>query len=172
MVEQTGIVAEIAGEQHLVLTRAFEVAPRELWRWLTESERLSRWIGHWEGDPATGQVDFYMTAEGEVVDPEHYQITECDPPRRFAGDTSQGEGAWHLWFEIAEKSGGAILRFGQRLEHGEDVGSIGPGWEYYLDRLAAVIVDRNADSVVWEDYFPVLSAGYLQAREASSGSAS
>ncbi len=81
-------------------------------------------------------------------------------PRRFAGDTSQGAGAWHLWFELAEQGGTTTLTFGQRLNAGEDIGSIGPGWEYYLDRMVAVHEGRDAATVVWDDYYPALQDDY------------
>ena len=29
-----------------------------------------------------------------------------------------------------------MLTFGQRLDPGIDLASVGPGWEYYLDRLS------------------------------------
>lgn len=156
----TGTVAKIDGEPNLVILRRFGASPDEVWRELTESERLERWIGRWEGDPKTGHVTFFMTAEGQDVEPEEYTILECDRPRRFAGDTSQGGGSWHLWFELAEQDGDTILTFGQRLNPGEDVGTIGPGWEYYLDRLVAAQAGLDADSVKWDDYFPALQPAY------------
>ena len=52
------------------------------------------------------------------------------------------------------------LRFGQRLGPQDDVGSVGPGWEYYLDRLVAVRDGRDVASIVWDDYFPVLQPYY------------
>lgn len=157
----TGTVAKIDGHPNLVILRRFRATADEVWRELTESERLERWIGRWEGDPKTGHVTFFMTAEGQEPEPEEYTILECDRPRRFAGDTSQGEGSWHLWFELAEETpGDTVLTFGQRLNPGEDVGSIGPGWEYYLDRLVAAQAGLDADDVQWDDYFPALQSPY------------
>jgi uncharacterized protein YndB with AHSA1/START domain len=158
----TGTVTDIDGQPNLVLTRSFAAPAAEMWRELTESDRLERWIGRWEGDPKTGHVVFFMTAEGEEAPPEEYTILECDPPRRFAGDTSQGTGAWHLWFELIEKGTTTVLVFGQRLNPGEDVGSIGPGWEYYLDRLMAAHTGRDADTVAWENYFPAMQPAYQE----------
>jgi uncharacterized protein YndB with AHSA1/START domain len=156
----TGTVTAIDDEPNLVLTRTFAASASRVWRELTDSALLERWIGRWEGDPASGQVDFFMTAEGQDVEAERYTILECDPPRRFAGDTSQGAGNWHLWFELDEQSGTTTLTFGQRLNPGEDVGSIGPGWEYYLDRLVAVHEGRDAATVDWDEYFPALQPEY------------
>ena len=152
----TGTVTDIDGHPNLVLTRTFAAPAAEVWRELTESARLERWIGRWEGDPRTGHVAFFMTAEDEEAPPEEYTILECDPPRRFAGDTSAGTGSWHLWFELVDKGEATLLVFGQRLNPEDEVGSIGPGWEYYLDRLVAVHKGRDAATVPWSAYFPSL----------------
>ena len=85
----TGTVAKIDGHPHLVILRRFRASADEVWRELTESDRLERWIGRWEGDPATGHVTFFMTSESADAAPEEYSILECDRPRRFAGDTSR-----------------------------------------------------------------------------------
>lgn len=156
----TGTVTDIDGHPNLVLTRTFAAPAAEVWRELTESTRLERWIGRWEGDPSTGRVAFFMTSEGEDVAPEEYTILECDPPRRFAGDTSLATGTWHLWFELIDKGAATLLVFGQRLGPEDEIGSIGPGWEYYLDRLVAVQKGRDASSVAWGSYFPAMQPAY------------
>jgi uncharacterized protein YndB with AHSA1/START domain len=157
----TGTVTDIDGHPNLVLTRTFAAPAREVWRELTESSRLERWIGRWEGDPSTGRIAFFMTSEGEDVAPEEYTILECDPPRRFAGDTSAASGSWHLWFELIEKGEATLLVFGQRLNPGEDVGSIGPGWEYYLDRLVAAETGADVGAIDFErDYYPAMQEHY------------
>ena len=32
--------------------------------------------------------------------------------------------------------------------------SVGPGWEYYLDRLVAAETGGDVGSIVWDDYYP------------------
>ncbi|KRA25540.1 hypothetical protein ASD65_14775 [Microbacterium sp. Root61] len=160
MTQIRGTVTRIDGRPNLILTRHFAASAAEIWRELTVSDRLERWIGRWEGDPASGTVDFFMTAESADATAEQYAILECDPPRRFAGDTSMGAGAWHLWFELHEDAAGTTLTFGQRLNPGEDVGSIGPGWEYYLDRLVAAHDGKDVATVAWDDYYPALKDAY------------
>ncbi len=59
----TGTVTDIDGAPNLVLTRTFAARAADVWRELTESARLERWIGRWEGDPKTGHVAFFMTSE-------------------------------------------------------------------------------------------------------------
>ena len=51
--------------------------------------------------------------------------------------------------------------FGQRLNPEDEVGSIGPGWEYYLDRLMAA--HRGPDAGHrrrGSDYFPAMQPAY------------
>ncbi|GAA1956775.1 SRPBCC domain-containing protein [Microbacterium deminutum] len=156
----TGTVTDIGGTPNLVLTRTFAAPAPEVWRELTESARLARWIGRWEGDPKSGHVAFYMTAEDAEAPAEEYTIVECDPPRKFAGDTSAAGGGWHLWFELVPKGEVTTLMFGQRLNPGEDVGSIGPGWEYYLDRLVAAHLGKDVAAIAWDDYFPAMQPAY------------
>lgn len=161
MTDITGTVTKIDGHANLVILRRFAATADEVWRDLTDSALLERWIGRWEGDPCTGHVAFSMTAESEDAAPAEFTIHECDRPRRFAGDTAPDAGGWHLWFELAEDSpGDTVLTFGQRLDVGDDIGSIGPGWEYYLDRLVAARAGVDVATVVWDDYFPALQPAY------------
>ena len=41
-----------------------------------------------------------------------------------------------------------------RLAEPYDATSIGPGWHFYLDRLAAEVARRPVDQV-WDDYAPL-----------------
>src|SRR5690606_13594168 len=58
-----GTVTAIDGKPNLVLTRTFAAPIAQVWAMCTDSGRLERWIGRWEGDPTAGAVDFFMTAE-------------------------------------------------------------------------------------------------------------
>ena len=40
--------------------------------------------------------------------------------------------------------------------------SVGPGWEYYLDRLVAAEAGRDPATLVWDDYYPVLKDAYVE----------
>ena len=68
----------------VVIERTFRAPVRDVWAAVTEPERLvRRWIGTWSGDPASGAVEFRMTAEGEDVAARAVTVHECDPPRRL-----------------------------------------------------------------------------------------
>lgn len=159
--EPTGTLSEGPGGRELQLSRSFTKPLETVWAAVTDSTQLQRWIGRWEGDPASGQVTFLMTAEGEDAPPEECRILECSPPRSLTVETRVGPDVWHLRLELSHDGGITTLLFAQRL--GEDpLGSIGPGWEYYLDRLAAALGGRDAGEVAWDDYYPRLSEHYEQ----------
>jgi uncharacterized protein YndB with AHSA1/START domain len=151
----------------LVVTRTFRAPARDVWASLTEPDRLARWIGRWEGDPSTGRVTFFMTAEGDDVEPEECTITRCEPPHRFAADTAVGDDTWHLAFDLDEAGGVTTLTFRQLLGPADDASSVGPGWEYYLDRLVAARDGRDPDELDWEHYLSSLVDHYRQAAEGS-----
>ena len=38
--------------------------------------------------------------------------------------------------------------------------NIGPGWEYYLDRLVAAETGGDVEAIAWDDYYPAQAAYY------------
>lgn len=154
----TGTVSAGPLGREIQLTREFRAPIDAVWASMTESERLERWIGRWEGDPRTGRVDFFMTAEGEDPPAEEYRIEVCDPPHRFAGRTAVGDDQWQLRFELREQAGITTLLFAQAIVH--EVGEVGPGWEFYLDRLQAALADEDVAAVQWDAYYPAMKAYY------------
>lgn len=71
------------GLDYVVFERTFRAPIWDVWAAVTEPDRLERWVGTWTGDPASGEVVFRMTAEGEDVAPETYRIEVCEPPRHL-----------------------------------------------------------------------------------------
>ena len=152
----TGRVVPIAGERALVIERTFKAPIEDVWASITENDRLARWIGRWEGDAGPGRtVSFLMTAE-ESARPEDVHIVECVPPRLLRTVFNQSAGGWHVDVTLSEAEGVTTLRFSQAI--GEEVSDVGPGWEYYLDRLAAARED--APMPEWDDYYPAQSEHY------------
>lgn len=149
--------------RELQIRRCFQLPIEDVWAAMTESARLEKWIGRWEGEPATGKVIFLMTAEGEDAPAEECIIRECRPPHSFAAETGVGSNVWHLRFELRQEADTTELVFAQRASD-ESLSSVGPGWEYYLARLASVLAGAEASLVNWEDYHPRLSEYYEQLR--------
>ncbi|MCW2816339.1 MAG: polyketide cyclase [Nocardioides sp.] len=154
-------------DQHdLVFTRTFAAPLEDVWAACTEPARMERWIGTWTGDPAAGEVAFRMTAEGDDVPEEVYVVEACEPPRRFvvrsrdaASFSADGSGPqvhWQHTLELTEADGVTTLTFRQVVPEGpvgaEMVASVGPGWDYYLDRLVTSYAGDDLAAVVFEAY--------------------
>ncbi len=154
------------GGEHLVFTRTFSAPASDVWAACTEPHRMERWIGTWTGDPASGEIAFRMTAEGEDVPEEVYLVEVCEPPHRFvvrsrdaAPFSEDGSGprvAWQHTLELTEADGVTTLTFTQVVPDspvGADMAaSVGPGWDYYLDRLVTAFSGADPGQVVFPPY--------------------
>ena len=153
----TGRVVLLAGGRALVLERTFHAQIEDVWASITESERLERWIGRWEGEAGPGRtVSFLMTAE-DGAKPEDVLIVECEPPRLLRAVFNPGTQDWHVDVTLSEADGVTTLTFTQGVD-GIDVSDVGPGWEYYLDRLVAA--RAGAPLPDWDEYYPAQSGHY------------
>lgn len=148
----------------IVLERTFAAPVDDVWAAVTEPERLERWIGTWAGDPASGQVVFRMTAEGADAPHETLHIQECSPPHllRARIEVADPPGQeWHWELHLTHDAGMTTLTFVQSVAGDVPVGDVGPGWEYYLDRLVAAQAGQEVASIDFErDYYPAMSDYY------------
>jgi uncharacterized protein YndB with AHSA1/START domain len=138
----------------LVLTRTFRAPVADVWASLTDSDRTARWYGPWKGEAAPGNTIQVQMVHEETQPWMDMTIDACEAPRRLA--LSAGE--WHLEMELAENDGVTELRFTQRLDSTDQVGEIGPGWEFYLDALVAAREDAPMPD--FNDYYPSMKAYY------------
>jgi uncharacterized protein YndB with AHSA1/START domain len=144
------------GTETIVLHRSFPDPIDDVWAAITESDRLARWIGRYEGAGGTGgTVEFTVTGEldagGEEGKPETVQIVECSPPHRLVVDMpSYDGGVWHLAVTLTGHGSGTTLVFEQRLTAGTPAGEIEAGWRWYLDRLVASLA--GGPMPAWDDY--------------------
>jgi len=157
----TGVVEQRGGEHVLVQTRTFRAPIEDVWAAVTEPDRLARWIGSWEGDPASGSVEFRMLFEGDEHASETMTIRICEPPHRLHLTSHAGEEVWLLNLDLTHTDGVTTLTFSQPGVTREQVGGVGPGWDYYLDRL--VDVETGADPSQRDfdrDYYPATADHY------------
>ncbi|QFG68361.1 SRPBCC domain-containing protein [Ornithinimicrobium pratense] len=155
------------GQDHLVLTRTFRAPVEDVWAAITEPERLGRWFGVWSGDPTTGQVQVRWDFEDDVAE-ETYVIEVCEAPHRLrlhnlADDPGQ---VWTLDLRLSEQAGRTVLDFAQVMNDALPVTEVGPGWEYYLDRLADSVRTGEVSRVGWDGYLD-LAPEYAEAFGAS-----
>ncbi len=156
----TGRIETRDGQHALVLTRRFKAPIEDVWAAVTEPDRLSRWIGRWQGDPDTGSVEFFMLFEeghpGEVM-----EIRRCEPPHTLHVTSRQGAETWTLAVDLTHTGGVTTLTFTQPGITAEQAPDVGPGWEFYLDRMVDVEAGRDPGRRDFgRDYHPALSAHY------------
>lgn len=151
------------GQDHLVLTRTFQAPVEDVWAAITEPERLGRWFGVWSGNPSTGRVQVRWDFEDDVAE-ETYVIEVCEAPHRLRvyNLSDNPPDVWTLDLRLSEVAGRTVLDFAQVLSDGLPVTDVGPGWEYYIDRLADSIRTGEVSTVGWDGYLE-LAPEYAEA---------
>lgn len=144
---------------YLQFDRLFHAPIEDVWYSLTNPTAMQSWIGTYKGSPATGAVRFKMLFE-EGSDWEDVSILECVPPHRVTAHSGPGPHGMRVFCHLVEGSGMTTLTFGQRLSRATDAATYGPGWDYYLDRLAAARAGRPLPE--WEQYYPAFAPHYEQ----------
>ncbi|WP_210586602.1 SRPBCC family protein [Streptomyces sp. GESEQ-35] len=160
--EPTGQLVPTPAGFDLILTRTYLAPLDDVWASVTESERTAGWFGPWRGEAAPGRtVEVQMVFEEEAPwSP--LLIEACEPPRRLALSAQDEAGSWSLELLLAatQTAGTTELRLVHHLTSTEDLGSIGPGWEYYLDMLTAARTGGPRPD--FGDYYPAQKA-YFEA---------
>lgn len=153
------------GQDHLVLTRTFQEPVEDVWAAITEPERLGRWFGVWSGDPTTGRVQVRWGFEDGMGE-ETYVIEVCEAPHRLRlYNLAENAGqVWTLDLRLSEEGGRTVLDFAQVMNDGLPVTDVGPGWEYYLDRLAHSVRTGEVSQVGWDGYLE-MAPEYAEAFE-------
>lgn len=154
----TGRIISTESGHDLILERSFRAPIEDVWASITESERTARWFGSWSGEAGPGKtVELQMAMEGDVP-PTEVLIEACEPPRHLAVRTRDASGSWHLEATLREEGEVTALTFIHHLDTEAEIGDVGPGWEYYLDALAASRQDRALPE--WDDYYPAQREHY------------
>jgi len=153
----TGRLAQREDGLYLMMDRLFKAPIEDVWASMTRPAELAKWIGTYTGSPSTGAARFRMSAEPDAKW-EYVTILECAAPHRFFGDFGEGEDAWRALFHLVEGNGMTTVTFGQRLRNPAEAATMGPGWDYYLDRLVAYRAGRPLPE--WDSYYPALAMHY------------
>ena len=149
------------GSRILVFQRRFSYPIGDVWSAVTDSDRLARWLGSYQGAGTVGgSVTLTMTAEEDADgQPSTVHIIECEPPRRLVIDLPETETrTWRIALTLTEDAGITILLFEQIVPPDMDIAEVGPGWHWYLDRLAAALA--NLPMPDWAHYYPALRSDY------------
>ena len=149
------------GAPQLVITRRFQAPIEDVWASVTEPDRLERWIGTYTGDPAAGRIAFRMTAEAADAPEEDMEVLECEPPRLLVVRAQTPSGYWPMVLALTQTDGVTELTFTQTEVDPSEAESVGPGWEYYLDRFVAAVTDGDVAAIDFDrDYYPAMVEHY------------
>ncbi|MEO3826926.1 SRPBCC family protein [Actinomadura sp. B10D3] len=144
----------------LVLTRTFRAPITDVWASVTDPERTARWFGPWKGDAAPGKTIRVQMAFEEQEPWMDMHIDACEPPERLALSASDEYGDWFLELLLEEADGVTRLRFVQHLDSTDEIGEVGPGWEYYLDMLVAA--RDGSPGPNFDDYYPAMKPHFTE----------
>ena len=140
VVQATGRVVRDRRGLDLIVERTVPAPAAEVWKWLTASTHLKKWIGSYKGTPIVGgEIAFSMSFE-EGSGSSQVTVTECAQETRFVLDWVAGNGGgapWHVAVSIADLGASTVVFLAQRISDPKQAGEVGPGWEYYLDRMLA-----------------------------------
>lgn len=171
-ISATGVFRPVTNDQfELVLHRHFDASPETVWTVLTDATECGRWLGTWTGDPATGFVEMTMVAE-EGDAKQTVKILECRAPEVIRVQQGPEEQPWTLEVRLAENGNATELTFLQPMDPEFSIGmlpDVGPGWEYYMDRLVAAVAGDDADKISWDDYYPALREPYQELARRAEG---
>ena len=162
-IEATGQVLRTERGRDLVLLRSVSLPAEEAWEFLTKSELTEQWFGAWDGDGRLGgSIRIRMKFE-EGEPPVRAKILGCDAPNYLAFHVADEYGSWQLELFLDEDGEhDSLLRFVHHLGPDDNVGEVGPGWEYYLDLFVAAT--ESTERPEFDQYYPALSAHYLEQR--------
>ena len=159
----TGRREDRDGTTYLVFQRTFRAPIADVWAAVTESDRLGRWIGIWSGDPASGSIAFRMTAEAEDAPEETIWIDECTAPTHLVMRSVRPDDKAEVWswqLDLDESDGVTTLTFAQEAVDVSLAEGVGPGWDYYLDRLVAAETGADLAAIEFDHYYPAFAAHY------------
>jgi uncharacterized protein YndB with AHSA1/START domain len=159
----TGKLVRTAEGHDLILIRTLRAPIEDVWASVTESERTTRWFGPWEGTGAPGNTIKVQMVHEEGQPWMDIHIDACSAPTHLAVSSTDEAGNWLMELQLSESGGVTELKFIQHVEAANKVGSVGPGWEYYLDMLIAA--RENQPLPNFDDYYPVQEEYYTKLAE-------
>jgi uncharacterized protein YndB with AHSA1/START domain len=161
--EATGVRETRDGVDWVVYTRRIRASTEQVWAAWTEPEELARWVGKSDG-VIDGPSDFFFTFEGDDLLPMTYRLDHMDEGRALGVTMSDPgrESSWRLEMDLIADGDATVLRVAQVIENAALAPSVAAGWEFYLDRLVAILEGREPDRLDYDEYFLNQAEHYRQ----------
>ena len=142
----------------VVFPRRLPMSRDQAWAAVTDPARTARWIGSWSGDPASGTVEMTMSAE-EGSPAETVEVLRCEAPNLVV--VRIGPDGWVVTVRIEGDDDEVTISLEQDIADAESASDIGPGWDFYLDRLVEAEAGRDPEALRFSpDYHPALADHY------------
>ena len=142
----------------VVFPRRLPLSREEAWAAVTDPARTARWIGSWSGDPASGTVEMTMSAE-EGSPAETVGVLRCEAPNLVV--VRIGPDGWVVTVRIEGDDDEVTISLEQDIADADAASGIGPGWDFYLDRLVEAEAGRDPEALRFSpDYHPALADHY------------
>lgn len=142
----------------VVFPRRLPLSREDAWAAVTDPARTARWIGSWSGDPASGTVEMTMSAE-EGSPAESVAVLRCEAPDLVV--VRIGPDGWVITVRIEGDDDEVTISLEQDIADADAASGIGPGWDFYLDRLVEAEAGRDPEALRFSpDYHPALADHY------------
>ncbi|MGX1597589.1 SRPBCC domain-containing protein [Dietzia maris] len=142
----------------VVFPRRLPLSREDAWAAVTDPARTARWIGSWSGDPASGTVEMTMSAE-EGSPAESVAVLRCEAPDLVV--VRIGPDGWVITVRIEGDDDEVTISLEQDIADADAASDIGPGWDFYLDRLVEAEAGRDPEALRFSpDYHPALADHY------------
>lgn len=151
--------------RRIVIELDAQTGVRDIWDAFTTADGLRSWAGILCGNADSGDLRFAFLEDGLESAAGSVRVHRCRPPYKFRLTADTEQGAWDLGLDLSSRTGTRKITFIHELAASDDPGTIGPGWEYYLQRMLVHLEGGDVDSVKWDDYYPALAAAYAKAPE-------
>ena len=142
----------------VVFPRRLPLSVEEAWAAVTDPARTAPWIGPRLGDQTSGTIEMTMSAEaGAPVVP--VGIVRREAPELLV--LRLGPDGWVVTVRIEGDDDEVIVSLEQEIADARSASDIGPGWDFYLDRLVEAEAGRDPEALSFSpDYHPGLAAHY------------
>jgi len=152
------------GVEWVLYSRRLTVSRDELWSSLTDPARLATWLGTFRGDPRSGVVEVFFTAEGDDLLPQTYLVERVVPGREVVVTTSNpgDPDEWRLKIHLLDAGSDSVLRVAQAIANLALAPSVAAWCEFYLDRMVAGIEGRDPGDLDFDEYFVTQAGHYRQ----------
>ena len=142
------------GVDWVVYTRRIRASSAAVWAAWTDPEQLARWVGRTDGR-VDGPSEFYFSFEGDDLLPMSCRLEHLDEGRALGVTMSDPghDSSWRLEMDLIADGDATVLRVAQVITNAALAPSIAAGWEFYLDRLVALLEGREPGGLDYDEYF-------------------